>query len=221
MSDGVLNFPKRLTHPDAPSADRVKFYIFNNEPYYKLDNGLESTLKGDQGTQGPQGIQGVQGPIGLTGSQGIQGIQGIQGPIGLTGPQGIQGPVGPVECSFILTDTSTITLPNVSTLTSVRLFNLNITQAGRYIATTSLAFSPHATNNDMIFQWRLSSADVGPEYREEHQELGNTQNHIRSWQFDLGNLSVGTSFLDLYFRKETVGGTATLKYISVFVWRVS
>jgi len=109
----------------------------------------------------------------------------------------------------------------VSSFASVRFFNLNITQAGRYIVTTSLAFSPYSTASDMIFQWRLFSTNVGPEYREEHQELGNTQNNIRSWQFDLGNLSVGTNFLDLYFRKETTGGTATLNYISVFVWRIS
>lgn len=158
--------------------------------------------------KGPQGATGAQGPIGLQGPTGPQGIQGLQ------------GPAGPVAVIFVGTDTNQVTLADSSSYSPVKFFDVNIPSTGKYIATTTVVYSGASTGADMMFQWRLDGVDIGPEIAEEPQDNTSAQSNPRSWQFDLGTLTSGLKHIDLYFRKESTGGTALIKYISIFVWRI-
>jgi len=160
-------------------------------------------------------------PTSLIGPEGPQGIQGLDGAIGPAGVAGPTGPAGPVDLIFVGTDTSTITLPDTNSKTSVKEFDVSFPANGDYVATCTLSMKGHSTGNDMEFDWRLNSTVVGPEFVEEMKDTNSDARNIRSWQFDLGTQTTGTKNFDLYFSKEATGGTARLHYISLFVWRVA
>ena len=91
----------KTTDPaDIPTPDTDKITIFADstnadEPSYKNDAGVVSTLVGATGSAGPVG--GL-GPPGMEGDQGedsplVPGPQGIQG---ITGATGAVGPAGPI-----------------------------------------------------------------------------------------------------------------------------
>ncbi len=170
---------------------------------------------------GPKSGTNWGSPTSLIGPAGPQGIQGNDGPAGPAGTIGPEGPAGPVDLVFIGTDTSTITLPDTTIKTAVKEFDVNFPVNGDYVATCTLSMKGHSTGNDMEFEWRLSGSAVGPDFIEEMKDTNNNARNIRSWQFDLGTQVLGTKTFDLYFSKESTGGTARLHYISLFVWRVS
>lgn len=195
------------------------FYIdtTNNLIYGPKNAGVWGT-----GTSiiGPQGPQGIQGPAGNDGADGTDGADGATGP---QGPQGIQGPVGPTELIAIDTLTTTTTLPNTTAYTQVRNFNFNVPSNGQYVMQAVTAIRPHSTGNDIRFEWDLNGVTISPNdyYSEEHKDTSTAQSHLRPHQFNLGNLTAGNNQLELYFRKEATGGTAQLKYLSIFIWKVS
>lgn len=202
MSDGTLNFPERLTHPDTPTTGRVKLYTFNDgggnkEPYYKLDDGSENTLKGDQGDQG---IQGIQGP---------QGIQGIQ------------GPVGPMNVEGVADEQATVTLPNTTTKTVIYSDTFNVSATGNCMLIVSLAIKPHAANNDYEFDIDLGGTILSPVMAEEGKDSSNAESHWRSFTFPLGSIPSGNIVCSLRFSKEIAGGTTQLKGYSAFLIRYS
>lgn len=205
MSDGTLNLPKRNTNPDSPTVDRYKIFVDGNDDEVKYidDLAVVRTFKGDQGDQG------------------IQGIQGIQGPQGNAGNDGADGATGPTDLVSKWTNTSTITLPNTTTKTFVDGVTFNVPTVGNYVYTGKIAVRPHSTGNDMEFDLRLDNVVLPDIQVEEHKDTNTAQAMGRPFQGDLGSLSAGNHDLDLYFSKESTGGTAQIKYISIFIWRVS
>lgn len=201
MSDGTINFPERVSHPDTPTSGRVKFYAYDDgasvEPYYKLDDGSENTLKG------PQGDQGIQG---------VQGIQGIQGEI---------GPTGPMTVEAIFSFTGTATLPNVTNKQVVISNTANISATGDCFLMVSLAYKGHSGNNDMEFDIQFDGNILLPEFAEEPKDQSNPQSNWRTFNFDLGNVTAGNKALNLRFSKETAGGTAQLKGYTAILIRYS
>lgn len=161
------------------------------------------------------------GVKGDAGTQGIQGIQGIQGDAGLDGATGAEGPAGPTALAHKLTNTSTTTLPNTTTKTFIDGITFNVPSTGDYVMTAKISFRPHSTGNDMEWGWRLDNNVLDDLQAEEHKDTNATQIVGRGFQIDLGTLAPGNHDLDLYFSKEATGGTAQLKYISLFIWRVS
>ena len=201
MSDGTFNFPERITHPDTPAAGRVKLYMFDSgsgvEPYYKLDDASENTLKGDQGDTGPQGPQGIQGI------------------------QGIQGPAGPMNVEGLVLEAGTVTLPNSTTPSIVYTDSITLSTTGDHFLIVFLAVRPHSTGNDMEFFVEFDGNPVGPDYIEEHKDSSADQSMWRTAFIPLGNQVAGTYDLDLLFSKESTGGTAQLKYYASAVVRYS
>jgi len=197
MSDGTINFPVRSTHPDTPITNRLKLYNLNGVPYYKLDNGSENTLKGDQGDVGPTGATGPQGP------------------------QGIQGPTGPMNVEAFISETGTVTLPNSTTKSVIYTNSVTISATGDCFLDISLAVRPHANINDMEFDIEFDGNILTPEYAEEHKEVDTAQSLWRSQCFDLGNVAAGTYDLNLRFSKEAPGGTAQLKNYTAKLVRYS
>lgn len=157
--------------------------------------------------------------VGPQGPQGNTGATGPQGNTGAIGPQGVQGPAGPVALIYKNITTGASTLPDTTAWSAVSLNDINFT-SGQYVATCTIAISPHSNGNDVRFQWKLDGVDVGPRYSEEHKDVSAAQQNIRSWQFDLGTQPTGLKYLDLYFQKEATGGVAILQFISIFVWRI-
>lgn len=203
MSDGSLNYPVRTTHPEAPTAGRMKTYSLIAEPYFMLEDGVPRLFKGVDGSQGPQGDQGIQGD---------QGVQGNVGPA---------GPAGPVSLAFKLTETALVTLPDSTTKTFVTGLTFNVPSIGDYVMTAKIGFRPSSASVDMEFDWRLDNNVLDDDSAEEHKDSSAAQKHGRPFQQDLGSLASGNHDLDLYFSKESTGGTAQLKYLSLFIWRVS
>ena len=162
----------------------------------------------------------------LEGEQGAQGIQGVAGNDGVDGdigPVGPQGSAGATELIAIDTLTVPVTLPDTSTYSQVRNFLFNVSSSGQYVMQAVTGIRPHNASNDMRFEWDLNGSLLSPSdyYSEEHKDLTTQQSILRPHQFDLGTLSVGSNQLELYFRKESTGGTAQLKYLSIFIWKVS
>lgn len=156
----------------------------------------------------------------------IGSFTGPQGPQGDIGPQGDVGPMGatgPTELVAKDTLVTTITLPNTNSFAQVRDFAFNLAQSGDYVASGVMAVRPHSPSNDMIFEWDLDGVTLQPNdtYREEHKDSSSNESMLRPIQFDLGNLAAGAHSFETYFRKESTGGTAQIKYISLFIWRVS
>lgn len=216
MSDGTINFPVRTSHPSPPTTGRVLRYVFddgagNKEPFFMLDDGVPRTLIGPEGPAGSDGTDGADGADGATGPQGPQGIQGVQ------------GPAGPTELVFFVQDEFNTNLPNTATFTLARSLPFNAPANGQYIMQATIAVKPHSTGNDMIFEWDLNGSLIGRSqmYTEEHKDTNANQSMLRPFQINLGNLSSGTNTLELFFRKEATGGSAQIKYLSVFVWKVS
>ena len=77
--------------------------------------------QGDQGIPGDKGDQGDQGIPGDKGDQGDQGIPGDKGDQGDTGPQGDTGTAATIEIGSVTVSTSTATVTNVGTTSSVIL----------------------------------------------------------------------------------------------------
>lgn len=161
------------------------------------------------------GVEGAQGP------QGIQGIQGIQGNDGSDGAVGPQGPAGPVSLAEKWLLTSTITLPNTTTKTFVDGITFNVPSDGEYVYTGKISYRPHNASNDVEFDLRLDNVVLPDDQVEEGKDANTAQKNGRPFQGELGVLTSGVHDLDLYFSKEATGGTAELKYISIFIWRVS
>lgn len=202
MSDGTINFPERLTHPATPATGRVKFYTFDDgsgtvEPYYKLDDGSENTLKGPQGDQGTQGIQGDPGP------------------------QGVPGPAGPMNVEGFISETGTATLPNVTNPQQVYSDSITISSAGDCFVDISIAVKPHAGNNDYEFRVQWDGSFLLPILIEEGKDQSNDQSNWRSQTLDLGSVSAGTYTLALFFNKESASGTAQIKNYTAKVVRYS
>jgi len=220
MSEGVLNLPFRANPPQSPNVGRYKIWVDSNDGLVKFtdENGVTGTFQGSEGPQGPQGLQGLQGP---QGPQGPQGTQGIQGEVGPQGPQGIQGPQGAVDLTYVADVDAIITLPNTTTKTSLGAVSVNFPTTGNYLFQAMIAVRPHSTNSDMEFDWRLGGVQFGAEYAEEHKESVAPQSNLRMFQADLGNIIAGNLDLELFFSKETAGGTAQLNYTSIAIWRYS
>lgn len=200
MSDGAINFPLRTTHPNAPTTGRVKFYTYDDgggtlEPFYMLDDGVPRTLIGDTG---PSGSTGPQGPI---------------------GPIGPAGPTGPMNVEGIITESSTVTLPNTTTPQLIYTDSISLSTTGNHLLIVSLAVRAHSASNDMEFFVDFDGSQVGPDFIEEHKDTNSAQSNWRTFMIDLGNRSAGSYDLDLRFSKEFTGGTAQLKYYSAVVVR--
>jgi len=195
------------------TAQRIAFTPRDGEPVWDTD--LNELYVGDgitaggiaplTGAQGIQGIQGIQGNVGPDGPQGIQGVQGVAGP---------QGPAGPVDLEHIITDTTTITLPDTTTKTVVHSNTLNFI-GGNYVLTAQLGIRPHSKDNDMEFDWRFDSVVItGSDTAEEHKDSSSSQKHPRSMQLDLGAVSAGSHDIELFFAKESTGSTGELNTIA-------
>lgn len=197
MSDGTLNFPKRNSTPAAPAVDRYKIWVdgADDEVKYTDDLGVTKTFKGDTGSQGIQGVQGVQG---------------IQGNVGPTGPMNVEG---------FVSETGTVTLPNSTAFSLVYTDSITISASGNCFLDVSLAVKPHNASNDMEFELDFDGVTLSPTYVEEHKDLSASQSHWRSQCIDLGFVSAGVYDLDLYFSKESAGGTAQLKNYTAKVVR--
>jgi hypothetical protein len=221
LSEGVLNLPFRAVPPASPKIGRYKIWIDTNDGLVKFtdSNGVTGTFQGPQGPIGLTGPQGDQGPQGNQGIQGDQGPQGIQGPQGLQGIQGPQGPQGPVELVFVLDVDTAVTLPDTSTKTSLGVIPVNFPTTGDYLFQAMISIRPHSTGNDMEFDWRLDGTQFGPEYVEEHKDTASQQSNLRMFQANLAGQIAGNKSLELFFSKESTGGTAQLKYVSIAIWR--
>jgi|TARA_R110000851_G_scaffold298994_8_gene454815 hypothetical protein len=197
VSDGTLNFPKRNSAPDSPSADRYKIWVdgTDDEVKYTDDLGVTKTFKGDDGTQGIQGVQGVQGI------------------------QGVQGPTGPMSVEAFVTEKSLVTLPDSTTFQLIYNDSITISADGPCFLDISLAISPHTAGNDMRFEIDFDGVTLSPTYVEEHKDQSNSESMWRSQCIDLGTVVAGTYDLDLYFSKEGTGGTALLKNYTAKVVR--
>ena len=185
MSDGTINFPERITHPDTPASGRVKVYVFDDsggtvEPYYKLDDGSENTLKGAQGDTGPTG------------------------PAGPTGPTGPTGPAGPMNTEAFIVEPGTVTLPDTSTPTIIYTDTVTISATGNHYLMVFMALKPHSTGNDMEFRIDFDGSQVGPLYAEEHKDTNAAQSVWRSALMDLGNVASGSYDLDLLFSMKRI-----------------
>jgi len=209
MSDGTLNFPKRITPPATPAINRYKIYVdgTDDEVKYIDDLGVIRTFKGIQGIQGNDGVDGVDG---VDGAQGVQGIQGIQG---------IQGPQGAMTVEALISETALVTLPNTATKTIVYSDPITITSTGACYLDISLAIKPHNASNDMEFDLQFDGVTLSPTYAEEHKDISAAQSMWRSQCIDLGIVTAGTYNLDLRFSKEVTGGTAKLKNYTAKVVR--
>jgi len=204
----IISFAERFLNGSGVPAGSLgsvdDFYIDNlTQNLYRKTGpstwALDASLIGPQGPTGPQGIQGIQGP------------QGNVGP---------QGPQGPVDLEHIFTNTAAFTLPNSTAKQAVDGGTFNFV-GGNYVATTIWTYSPHSTGNDMEFDWRLDNGLItGTDTAEEGKDTSGAQMHPRGMQFDLGAVAAGNHDLELFFSKETAGGTATLDYLSLFIWRV-
>jgi len=249
MSDGTINFPVRVSHPDIPAAGRVKFYTFDTgsaeEPYYMLDTGVFSSLIGPQGNPGNDGVDGNRwfdgsgAPGGGLGNDddyyldtdngdvyqkqlGSWGVVGnIEGPQGPQGNDGPIGPAGPMNVEAFISETGTVTLPNSTTKQVVYTDSVTIGSTGDCFLDVSLAVKPHSTNNDMEFDILFDGNLINPIYAEEGKDQSNPASNWRSQCFSLGNVAAGTYDLDLRFSKETTGGTAQLKNYTAKVVRYS
>ncbi len=182
--------------------------------------GIQGTQgdQGDQGIQGDQGAQGVQGDIGAQGDQGTQGIQGIQGDQGVQGDQGlqgIQGETGPMNVEAFISKTSTVTLPNTTSKTTIYSDSVTIDTTGNCFLDISLAVRGHSPSNDLEFDLLFDGNILNPVYAEEHKDNNNAQSNWRHQTISLGNVSAGTYSLVLRFSKESTGGTAQLKNYTV------
>lgn len=187
----VIDTPPTGTWTLSPKSDGY---------YQKDSNGNEETLKGDKGDTGDTGDTGPQGP------------QGDVGPA---------GPAGPVAVLFKEDDDTVLTLPNTTTPQNVFSRSVNFLTTAEYVMQVMVAVRPFSTSNDMEFFWELDGTQVGADYVEEHKDSNTAQSNLRNWQIDLGSVSAGTKDIDLYFSKESTGGTAQLRYISVVIWKVS
>lgn len=197
MSDGTLNLPKRSSIPDSPTPNRYKIYVDSSDDEVKYidELGVVRTFKGDKGDQGDQG------------------------PVGPQGPQGIQGPTGPMNVEALVSEKSTVTLPNSTSFNLVYSDTVTVSAAGNLFLDVSLAIKPHSTGNDMIFEIDFDGVTQTPDYTEEHKDTNSAQSMWRSQCIPLGFFSAGTYDLELYFRKEATGGTAQLKNYTAKVVR--
>tara|TARA_R110002167_G_scaffold198805_4_gene401929 strand:- start:637 stop:1233 length:597 start_codon:yes stop_codon:yes gene_type:complete len=197
VSDGTLNFPKRNSVPDSPSADRYKIWVdgTDDEVKYTDDLGVTKTFKGDDGIQGVQGVQGVQGI------------------------QGIQGPTGPMIVEAFVTEKGSVTLPDSTTFQLIYNDSITISADGPCFLDISLAVRAHSAGNDMLFEVDFDGATLSPTYAEEHKDSSAAEFMWRSQCIDLGTVVAGTYDLDLYFSKEVTGGTAQLKNYTAKVVR--
>jgi len=202
MSDGTVNFPVRSTHPSTPVNGRLKRYAFDDgagsvQPYYLLDDGVPRTLKGDQGLQGLQGVQGTPG---------VDGVNGA------TGPQGPQGPQGVMNTLYLINHLTEVTLPNTTTFTSVYLDNFTVDTTGDCYLDVGFVLKPHSTGNDLRFELYIDGNYIDIPYVEEHKDLTAKEYHWRAMTgISLGNLTAGSHNIELFFSKESTGGTAVLR----------
>ena len=164
---------------------------------YKDENGLVANI----------GVIGPQGPAGV-GTQGPQGIQGIQ------------GPVGPMELVAVDTLTTAVTLTDSTNFNLFRTFSIPVAVPGDYIMMGVYSVRPHSAGNDMRFEWDFDGVTIAPTGVEEHKDSSAAQEHLRPIQYNFGTLAAGTFDFEWYFAKEATGGTAQVKYISMFVFKV-
>ena len=193
--DGIEEVYLRTGAPAGEDPDTDYIYA-----WYEID-GADIILKGekDDGSVVTIGVTGPQGPAGPTGPQGPQG------------PQGDTGPAGPMNTEYFDSFVGTITLPNTSTPTNIFNDTVTISADGDHYLDVSLAVRPHSPGNDMEFRVDFDSAQAGPLYTEEHKDSSAAESMWRSYKIDLGNLLAGSYPLDLFFSKETTGGTAQIK----------
>ncbi len=244
MSDGTINFPNRLTPPSTPVSGRTKFWADSTtkEPYYTDDTGSSQSLIGPTGAPGADGnrwFDGSGAPAGGLGNDddyylntdngdvyqkaaGVWGIVGnIEGPTGATGPVGPVGPAGPMSVEGFVSETGTVTLPNVTNPTQIYSDSITITSDGDCFVDISLAIKPHAGNNDYEFQVQWNGSFLLPALIEEGKDTSNAQSNWRAQTLNLGNVSAGTYTLALFFSKESASGTAQLKNYTAKVVRYS
>lgn len=191
--------------PSIPAPGKTKWYVssVDGKPKYLDENGVEHDFVGEKGDQGDQGIQGPQG---------TQGDMGPQGPAGSSGTE-------IVFRSFI----ENIVLPDSENFSEVMSFNWNAPANGDYVMQAVIGVRPSSTGSDLIFEWDLDGLLVSKQdyYREEHKDASNVQSALRPFQIDLGPQSMGSRNLQLFFRKESAGGNAEIKHLSIFIWRIS
>lgn len=172
------------------------------------DNGDKIyKYKDENGTIGNIGVKGDTGPIGPI------------GPVGPVGPQGSVGPAGPMNVEELISETGTVTLPNVTNPAQIYSDSITITSNGNCFVDVSLAIRPHAGNNDYEFQVQWDGSFKLPALIEEGKDQSNPQSNWRSQTIDLGFVTAGTYTLALFFSKETTGGTAQLKNYTAKVVR--
>jgi len=151
----------------------------------------------------------------------VGNIKGPQGDTGPTGATGATGPAGPMNVEGFVSETGTVTLPNVTNPTQIYSDSITITSDGDCFVDISLAIKPHAGNNDYEFQVQWDGSFVLPALIEEGKDQSNAQSNWRSQCLDLGNVSAGTYTLALFFSKESASGTAQLKNYTAKVVRYS
>lgn len=198
MSDGTLNFPERSTNPDTPTANRVKLYNLNGEPYYITDTGASFPLKGTDGTNGTNGIDGTNGTNGIDGAM---------------------GPAGPMMVEGVADEQATVTLPNTTTKTVIYSDTFNVSATGNCFLIISLAVRGHSTGGDYEFDVDFGGNILTPDMAEEAKDIDVASSNWRSFTFPVGSIPAGNIDINLRFSKEQTGGTAQLKGYSAILVR--
>jgi hypothetical protein len=97
----------------------------------------------------------------------------------------------------------------------------SVPTSGNYVVTAKISGRPSSTSADMEYDWRLDGSVQPDDSVREYKDSGSDQKVGDYFQMDLETIAPGSHDLDLYFSKENTGGTAQLKYISIFIWRIS
>lgn len=196
MSDIVLN--KANGNPAGLSANEAALSFRPSDGMPEITDGatgLTTPLKGDKGDKGDQGDPGPQG---------------IQGPV---------GPVGPMNVEGFVDEPGTVTLPNSTAPSLVYSDAINMSATGNIFILVFLAVRPHSTGNDMEFRVDFDGTPLVPTYAEEHKDVSAAQSMWRMALFKIDGVTAGNKNLDLFFSKETTGGTAQLKTYRALVVR--